>query len=347
MIPVSAVFANIFMSYYEKQWLESCPDDFKPILYKRYVDDTYMIFRSESHVEPFFQFLNSKHRNIRFTIERESEGKIPFLDILIQKKDGRFDFSMFRKPTFTGLGLNFLSECFHQYKINSIKTLIYRAYNLSSSYFNFHNEILFLKQYFNNNGFNSDLFYNIVNRFLSSVYVDKPKVEGPEKKVIYIRFPLLSKESNKLLSDKLKKLLQINAPQINLKLAFFNNHKIRTYFKHKDSLPTALRSLVVYCFTCAKCSLAYIGSTKKMLTLRVDEHRGFSSRTGRPIQNPHFSTVRNHCLDTCNICFDLTDFKILTKCQTETELRIAETILIKMKRPVLNVENSDFNLKIF
>ena len=98
-----------------------------------------MIFRSKSHAEPFFQFLNSKHRNIRFTIEREPEGKVPFLDILIQKRGGRFGFSMFRKPTFTGLGLNFLSECFHQYKINSIKTLIYRLYILSSSYFNFHN----------------------------------------------------------------------------------------------------------------------------------------------------------------------------------------------------------------
>ena len=104
---------------------------------------------------------------------------------------------------------------------------------------------MFLKQYFNNNGFNLDLFYHILNRFLSSVYVDKPKIEVPEKKVIYIRSPFPSKESNKLLSDKLKKLLQINTPQVNLKLAFFNNQKIRTYFKYKDSLPTALRSLVV------------------------------------------------------------------------------------------------------
>ena len=55
----------------------------------------------------------------------------------------------------------------------------------------------------------------------------------------------------------------------------------------------------------------------------------------------------NHCLDICKISFNLNDFKILTKCEAETELRIAETILIKMKRPVLNVENSAFNLEIF
>ena len=34
-----------------------------------------------------------------------------------------------------------------------------------------------------------------------------------------------------LLSAKLKKLLQINTPQVNLKLAFFSNHKIRSYIK--------------------------------------------------------------------------------------------------------------------
>ena len=130
--PVSAVFANIFMSYHEKRWLDLCPADFKPVLYKRYVDDTYMIFKSEAHVELFFNYLNMQHDNIKFTLEKESEGRIPFLDMLIERTDGRLDFSIFRKPTFTGLGMNFLSECYHQYKINSIRTLVYRAFNLSS-----------------------------------------------------------------------------------------------------------------------------------------------------------------------------------------------------------------------
>ena len=75
--PVSAVFANIFMSYHEKRWLGLCPGNFKPILYKRYVDDTYVIFRSEAHVEAFFNYLNNQHCNIKFTLERESGRKNP------------------------------------------------------------------------------------------------------------------------------------------------------------------------------------------------------------------------------------------------------------------------------
>ncbi|XP_063584745.1 uncharacterized protein LOC134762298 [Penaeus indicus] len=38
---------------------------------------------------------------------------------------------IYRKPTFTGLGLHFISNITYIYRINSIKTLITRAYNLA------------------------------------------------------------------------------------------------------------------------------------------------------------------------------------------------------------------------
>ena len=149
------------------------------------------------------------------------------------------------------------------------------------------------------------------------------------------------------MSRKLKSVVDDNTPHLKLKIAFFNNHKISSYFKQKDTLPSALKSMVVYCFTCAKCSLAYIGSTKKMFSLRVNEHQGISSRTGRPLQQPHFSTVRDHCFNTCDTLCNIDSFKILAKCNSETELRITESIFIRMKKPGLNIENSSFTLKIF
>ena len=117
---------------------------------------------------------------------------------------------------------------------------------------------------------------------------------------MYVRLPYLSKEVSKILTKRLNKLSTNYLPHLDLKTIFFNNHKIKSYFKHKESLPVTMRSMVVYCFTCAKCSLAYVGSTKKMLSLRVDEHRGISSRTGRPLTRPASSSVRDHCLNFCN-----------------------------------------------
>ena len=42
-----AFFANIFLCFHETIWLEDCPKYYKPVLYKRYVDDTFIAFQTE------------------------------------------------------------------------------------------------------------------------------------------------------------------------------------------------------------------------------------------------------------------------------------------------------------
>ena len=37
--PLGPTLANIFLCYHESNWLKDCPKDFKPVYYKRYVDD--------------------------------------------------------------------------------------------------------------------------------------------------------------------------------------------------------------------------------------------------------------------------------------------------------------------
>ena len=46
--PHSPVFANIFLAFHEEQWLTNCPAHFKPVLYRRYVDDTFVLFSDKS-----------------------------------------------------------------------------------------------------------------------------------------------------------------------------------------------------------------------------------------------------------------------------------------------------------
>ena len=77
--PSSCTFANLFLGFYGKKWLEECPIDFKPIFYKFYVDDTILIFKDEQQAN-LLNYLNSKHRNMKFTMDREIEIKMPILD---------------------------------------------------------------------------------------------------------------------------------------------------------------------------------------------------------------------------------------------------------------------------
>ena len=128
--PISATFANIFMSSQERKWLDECPLDFRPIIYRRYVDDTFLIFRKKEHVMLFFNYLNSKHPKIKFTKE-EGNKRLPFLDLLLEKNNTKLDISVYRKPTFTGLGTNYLSACFEKYKMNTMTTLLNRDFSLT------------------------------------------------------------------------------------------------------------------------------------------------------------------------------------------------------------------------
>ncbi len=88
--PLGPLFANIFMSFHEKSWLCNCPSAFKPLLYRRYVDDCFLLFRSLDHVPLFLNFLNRQHPNISFTSELEKDGKLPFFDVDITCSNGKF-----------------------------------------------------------------------------------------------------------------------------------------------------------------------------------------------------------------------------------------------------------------
>ena len=38
----SLTLANIFLCYHKSNWMKDCPKDFKPVYYKRYVDDIFV-----------------------------------------------------------------------------------------------------------------------------------------------------------------------------------------------------------------------------------------------------------------------------------------------------------------
>ena len=97
------IFLCVFMKV---TYLKHCPPAFKPVFYRRYIDDTFLLFRDKSHVELFHKYLNEQHPNIKFTYEVERSKKLSFLDITITR-ESTFKTSVYRKPTFTGLGSSF------------------------------------------------------------------------------------------------------------------------------------------------------------------------------------------------------------------------------------------------
>jgi hypothetical protein len=78
--PLSPVIANYFMEYFEEMALESAT--YKPLCWFRYVDGTFVIWpHGPGKLAEFLDHLNGLHENIKFTIETEKDGHLPFLDI--------------------------------------------------------------------------------------------------------------------------------------------------------------------------------------------------------------------------------------------------------------------------
>lgn len=81
--------------------------------------------KGKYHVELFLNYFNDQHRNITFTVEMKNDNQIPCLDVLVKKcsaSDNRFScaISVYRKPTYSGLGTSYFSYSLLLYNMNAI-----------------------------------------------------------------------------------------------------------------------------------------------------------------------------------------------------------------------------------
>ena len=79
--PLGPTMANVFLSLYETKWFKQCPNGFKPVFYRRYVDDIFVLFKSDEHLSKFHAYLNTCHPYMSFSFEQEINDELSFLDV--------------------------------------------------------------------------------------------------------------------------------------------------------------------------------------------------------------------------------------------------------------------------
>jgi len=149
--PLGRVLANIFLCHHEKDWLNHCPDTYRPTIYKRYVDDIFVYFEKEDQVENFKNYFNKQHLNINFTSEKERNGEMPFLDVALSRTEKEILTSVYKKPTFTGIYCNYESFIPNEYKVGLVTTLLDRSFKIVSNYELLHKEVIKLKEHLKKN----------------------------------------------------------------------------------------------------------------------------------------------------------------------------------------------------
>ena len=91
----------------------------KPKFYLRYVDDILATFDNEQDLLNCLNFANNRHPNIKFTIEKQINHSITFLDVFISDgiNNQNLTLQRFHKSTYAGLLLNFKSFILFSYQI--------------------------------------------------------------------------------------------------------------------------------------------------------------------------------------------------------------------------------------
>ena len=118
--PLGPTLANILIGYTEYKIIPKFITKHLNTRYLRYVDDCFVLTTNEKEHSLLFEELNKAHKSIK---ECEVDNQLAFLDVLVEKRDGKFITKIYRKPTFTNNYLNFLFFCSNLRKIGLIKTL--------------------------------------------------------------------------------------------------------------------------------------------------------------------------------------------------------------------------------
>ena len=155
--------ANLFLSHYEGEWLENYHGN-KPLFYKRYVDDVLAVFNNENDAKAFLTYLNDKHPNIKFTLELETNNRLPFLDVLLDKSENLVT-SIYRKKTFSGVLTNYFSFTPMRYKIGLVKCLIDRVFKVNNTWVGFDKDLKEIFKILKRNAYPEQLINKITKSY--------------------------------------------------------------------------------------------------------------------------------------------------------------------------------------
>ena len=251
------VAACLFMNFFEEQTFSvaratgiPCP-----VLWVRYVDDILARWTlSHDELQRFFNFLNSRVGSISFTMELENNGRMPFLDLLIDRSDDGLTFSVFRKPTHTDVYLNRLS-CHPSSVFKSlVRCLGLRAERLCSSA-RLPSEKAHLRSVLARNGYS--------RRECNGLEVSPTGTRTsnrPASSIPYV--PVVGERIRNILSD------------FDVQIALRPHKTLRSILVKKRPSPAQVLGSV-YRLSCSEplCSFSYVGETGRPLEERSREHQ--------------------------------------------------------------------------
>lgn len=241
----------------------------------RYADDYLLLWGgSKEQLDSFVRRINELDKDIQVEVEVESNGRIPFLDILIQRNAEGFSTSVYRKPSNSGQVTPFASFSHPQHLKAGIASDARRAWKYSSSLCLRQREVMQIETTYKEYGFPANTISSEIKKVFRSLELKKkalpePPPLDPPPAPIRVSLPFTGNSFHQLKRAASKIGIQVVAKPFHTIGSLISS-------KAKHRLPDMQQSGVVYAINCS-CSTAgqssvYIGETDRELETRVKEH---------------------------------------------------------------------------
>ncbi|EYC38018.1 hypothetical protein Y032_0749g2033 [Ancylostoma ceylanicum] len=277
-IRIAPLLAIVYLDHIEKASLTN-----GIILYKRYIDDVFVIGSSHSELRSTLTNLNSMDVNIKFTVEEPSrDGFLPFLNTKVRFCNGKADIRWYRKPSSKNIILHSRSAHPTYMKVNVVRNLVKTSERIAT-----------------NNSENDESIQRILfeNGYNSGETATWRPYSAPDG--IALVLPYLNDHHAKRVNAIVKRsqlpVRLIFQPPSTLKEMLTSSRLYENRCDEEgcryctDKKICHLRG-TVYLIRCGGCGHRYIGESGRPLRKRLDEHR---RALARPQAYPNNSFSRH------------------------------------------------------
>jgi hypothetical protein len=243
--PTSSIFSEIFLQHIENTATFDILVHNNIVGYFPYVDDILILYNeSITNIQGVFESFNDITPSIKFTMEKETENKINFLDVTIWKEQNTFTFSVYRKHTTTDSTIPLVS-CHPQTHKHAARHHLFNrmnTYGLNAA--DKEEERNIIKHIVSSNKYDT----SIINR------LEKPKNNNKQQLgTKWAKFTYIRKETKFI--TKLFKDSPIN-------ITFTTSHMIKKLLSTKpQQIHEQFDNSGVYQLTCPDCHKKYTGQT--------------------------------------------------------------------------------------
>ena len=335
--PPAPHLANGWMSSFDPVIQDQSP------IYTRYMDDI-LCAMNKHEVNDKLKSINELHPSLTFTCEREDNQCIAFLDMNIINKDGILSSEWYRKPSDTGLIMNYHSLAPKKYKRSVVSGFVYRIYNSCSSWKLFNDSLEKAKVILLNNQYPPVFFEPIINDTLTKIISKniKPELDNSIDSIDNAVSPSINPNAwihsiadkdkflffiqyrGKTTDNFASELHKLNAPcRVVMTL-----RKLQTVLpSRKPGIDKMMRSNVVYKLTCPRCLSCYVGQTIRQMRRRFSDH---VSKSG--VTRPH--------MEQCGVSLKEDNVTILASTSRgDKYLMTLEALFIQEIKPKLNTKD--------